>query len=211
MGFNLNLENILYMKIMYKDASGNFCPIKSAIKSINEKEMLICSKYIANLEIEVPQEIMLSIICNDGLYKTKAQLRRLENEEPYAFWFVQTPQGLEYQQNREYFRIIADYECIYSLKNGDNLKEIFTKTINISANGVSIFSEEYAVSTQDAVLLININGRKIQTKVKFIRSEKIDDCYKLSFKFTDMNENDRDFISQTCIKKQLEDRRNALM
>ena len=88
-------------------------------------------KYIANLEIEVPQEIMLSIICNDGLYKTKAQLRRLENEEPYAFWFVQTPQGLEYQQNREYFRIIADYECIYSLKNGDNLKEIFTKTINI--------------------------------------------------------------------------------
>lgn len=211
MSFNLNLENILYMKIMYKDIYGDFCPVKSAIKSINEKEMLICSKYIENLQIEFPQEIMLSIICNDGLYKTKATVRRMEKEEPYIFWFVETPQGLEYQQNREYFRIVAEYDCIYSLKTGENVEEIFSKTVNISANGVSITAEEYAVSNQDAALLININGRKIQTKIKFIRSDKIDDGYKLSFKFTDISEGDRDFISQTCIKKQLEDRRNALM
>ena len=211
MSFNLNLENILYMKIMYKDIYGDFCPVKSAIKSINEKEMLICSKYIENLQIEFPQEIMLSIICNDGPYKTKATVRRMEKEEPYIFWFVETPQGLEYQQNREYFRIVAEYDCIYSLKTGENVEEIFSKTVNISANGVSITAEEYAVSSQDAALLININGRKIQTKIKFIRSDKIDDGYKLSFKFTDISEADRDFISQTCIKKQLEDRRNALM
>ena len=211
MSFNLNLENILYMKIMYKDIYGDFCPVKSAIKSINEKEMLICSKYIENLQIEFPQEIMLSIICNDGLYKTKATVRRMEKEEPYIFWFVETPQGLEYQQNREYFRIVAEYDCIYSLKTGENVEEIFSKTVNISANGVSITAEEYAVSNQDAALLININGRKIQTKIKFIRSDKIDDGYKLSFKCTDISEADRDFISQTCIKKQLEDRRNALM
>lgn len=211
MGFNLNLENILYMKIMYKDIYGDFCPVKSAIKSINEKEMLICSKYIENLQIEFPQEIMLSIICNDGLYKTKAKVRRMEKEEPYIFWFVETPQGLEYQQNREYFRIVAEYDCIYSLKTGENVEEIFSKTVNISANGVSIIAEKYAVSNQDAALLININGRKIQTKIKFIRSDKIDDGYNLSFKFTDISENDRDFISQTCIKKQLEDRRNALI
>lgn len=211
MSFNLNLENILYMKIMYKDIYGDLCPVKSAIKSINEKEMLICSKYIENLQIEFPQEIMLSIICNDGLYKTKATVRRMEKEEPYIFWFVETPQGLEYQQNREYFRIVAEYDCIYSLKTGENVEEIFSKTVNISANGVSITAEEYAVSNQDAALLININGRKIQTKIKFIRSDKIDDGYKLSFKFTDISEADRDFISQTCIKKQLEDRRNALM
>ena len=38
-----------------------------------------------------------------------------------------------------------------------------------------------------------------------------DDGYKISFMFKEISENNRDFISQVCIKKQLEEKRNSIL
>lgn len=210
MMFNFNLEEIKYIKITYKNNESTFCTTKAGVKKLDKKEILACGKFENGLDILTPQEVTLSIICNDGLYKTNAQLKSVENDEPYVFFTLETPNGAEYEQNREYFRVNANFECIYKFYDNGNLKEYKAITADISANGVSIILINPITTGINPELSININNRYVQTPVRYIRSEKFDKGYKLSFAFTNLSEADRDYISQACIQKQIEQRRKLL-
>ena len=208
MKFNLNLEDIKYIKILYKDNNGSPCTHKAAIKSVTEKEFLICGKFEDDLRIAAPQEVTLSIVCNDGLYRTKTKLKYTYNEEPYVFFALEVPQGLEYQQNREYFRVAADYECVYTVET-TNRREYKSHVCDISANGVSIILPFHDVA-DEAEIEISFDEIKIAAGIRYVRSEKVDEGYKLSFTYSAISNLDRDFIAQICIKKQIEQKRNAL-
>lgn len=210
MKFSFKLEEIKYVKIAYRDSEGFIENIKAAIKEINEREIIACAKFNEGLDIEVPQEVDFSVICNDGIYKTKTILKSAENDEPYVFFILETPIGIEYQQNREYFRVPVKYSCIYKVKDGSKTQEYQTETADISANGISIILPNHIISENLAEITVNIDGIQILTKARYIRSEKIDSGYRLSFSFVSISELDRDYISQVCIKKQLEQRRNSI-
>ena len=210
MKFNLNLEDIKYVKILYQDRENKPCSVKAAIKSFTGTEILCCAKFEESLYIKTPQEITLSFVCLEGLYRTKTVLQRVENDEPYTFFSVAPPQNLEYQQNREYFRVEIALDCIYSYESGGEFINIDTRTTDISANGVSIITPNIEINTGEAYLNISVFNKKIKTKVKFIRSEKVDSGYKISFSYKDITERDRDLISQICIQKQLEEKRKHL-
>ena len=42
------------------------------------------------------------------------------------------------EQNREYFRVSANFACTYLYEVGESITEYEAKTCDISANGVSI-------------------------------------------------------------------------
>lgn len=210
MKFNLNLEDIKYIKILYRDRNDSPCTSKGAIKSVNEREIIACAKFEDGLSIVTPQEVTLSVICNDGLYRTKTKLKSIDNADPYIFFVLETPHGLEYQQNREYFRVPLKCECKYTVTTEDKIKEYTTHTIDISANGVSIFLPVHEVTENESNIELSINNIKIESKIKYVRSEKVENGYRLSFTFTRISNLDRDFISQVCIKKQLEQKRNSV-
>lgn len=211
MKFNFKLEDIKYVKILYKDKSSTPCITKAGLKKIDEREIFACGKFEDGLEIDTPQEITLSFICNDGLYRTKTILKSVENDEPYTFFTLNTPQGIEYEQNREYFRVLAKYDCIYKVLVDGVAVEYNSKTVDISANGVSILLPKHIISERNSELYIIINNKPFRTKIKFVRSEKVNEGYKISFTYVDISEQDRDFISQICLKKQLEQRRNSIV
>lgn len=210
MKFNLNLEDIKYVKIVYRNSEDHPCTTKAALKRANEHEFLACAKFEEGLDIETPQEITLSIICNDGLYRTRTILKSIENEEPYTFFVLNPPNGIEYQQNREYFRIPASFVCRFSAWTKDGEVDVETKTCDISANGVSVEMKENILPVGDSDLSIEINGITIKTRVRYVRTEVISDGYRHSFFFTNISNTDRDYISQVCIKKQLEQKRNSM-
>lgn len=207
MKFNLNIDEIKYAKILCKDILDNPFSLRGAIKSINDREILFCSKFEQIPKLTTPQEVTLSIIYSDGLYRTKTILKSLYQEEPYIFCPLEAPQGLEYQQNREYFRIASSFNAKYYVKSQDKFIDFDVKTCDISANGVSILLGMHIISEEDSRLVIYINDRKIETRIRYIRSEKVEDGYRISFAFEKMDEADRDFISQVCIKQQLDERR----
>lgn len=210
MKFSFKLEEIKYVKLAYRDCEGFIENTRAAIKEINEKEILACAKFADGLDLDLPQEIDFSVICNDGLYKTKTILKSIEKDEPYVFFTLETPVGIEYQQNREFFRVPVKYKCVYKTNINNETKELSVITYDISANGVSIELPNHIISENLSELTINIDGIQIATKVKYIRSEKINEGYKISFAFVGISESDRDYISQVCIKKQLEQRRKSL-
>ena len=210
MKFAFNIEDIKYAKILYRNKDASYSNTRVGIKRFDEREILACSKFEDGLDINVPQEVSLSIICNDGIYKTKTTLKNVSNEEPYAFFTLATPLGIEYEQNREYFRVNAQYKCKYKLVNDDAVEEYEAYTVDISANGISIVLPQHKISENSAGLIIDINNRIIETKVRYVRSERINNGYKISFTYTKISENDRDYISQTCIQKQIEARRSSL-
>lgn len=210
MKFNFNIDDIRYIKISYKDINGEAHSIKAGIKNINEREITACSKFENELEIETPQEITLNIVCKEGLYKTKTILKSVENDEPYAFFFLNTPQGFEYQQNREYFRVPINMDCVYSIRQDDELVRINAKTVNLSANGICICVPKPLVTEQDAYVSFSAGAKNIETRIRFIRSEKTNEGYNMSFAYVNISETDRDLISQICIKKQLEQKRSSL-
>ena len=209
MKFNFKLEEIKYGKILCKDKNDNPYSRKLAIKSVNETEIIACARYEEEIGIEAPQEATLSIICSDGLYRTKTTLKSIEKDEPYVFFSFKTPQGIEYEQNREYFRVPVDFNCIYKIRENGNVKEFNVRTADISASGISIVVPMLVVS-ELADIVIALSGKLVQASVRYVRSEKVSDGYRLSFAYTKISETDRDYISQVCLQKQLEERRNSL-
>lgn len=207
---NMNPEDIKYVKILYQDSEEKACSVRAAIRSITKTEIMCCAKFEDGLHIKTPQDVTFSIVCTEGLYRTKTVLRKVENDEPYTFFFLIPPASLEYRQNREYFRVALALKCVFSYKLNDEIINIQTQTADISASGVSVILPQCEIGSEDAWLSITVNNRQVKTKVKYIRDEKIDSEYKISFRFTEISESDRDLISQICIKKQLEDRRKNL-
>ena len=208
MKFNLSIDNINYLKILYANKDGNPVSVKAAIKKIGESEIIACLKYENDLNIRTPQPITLSIICSEGLYRTRSVLKSYVCEAPYVFLHIETPESLEYQQNREYFRIPVSYNCAYYVKNNGQPATFTTTTTDISANGVSIILPVHVFSEEDAEIEMMVEEKLISAKIQYIRSEKISDGYKLSFRYTDISDKDKDYISQVCIKQQLENKRN---
>ena len=208
MGFKVKIEDIKYVKICYKTLSSTFCNAKIGIKSMNEKEIIACGKFENSLDIDTPQQINMSIVCNDGLYKTKTNLLSFTNEVPYTFFKIETPQSIEYEQNREYFRVPADFDCIYKIP--ETSKEYRAKTVDLSANGISITLPTHEISENNVEIYLLINNKKIEIQARYVRSERIKDGYKISFAYQKISESDRDFISQICIQKQLQERRRHL-
>lgn len=205
MKFNLNLDNINYIKIVYKDKSGTVCCTKAAIKNMNEREIFACAKFEDNLFLDTPQEVSLSFVCENGLYRTSTTLKSIENDAPYIFFVMKTPVGIEYQQNREYFRVKMDEDAIISFDK----ETIPCKIHDISANGVRLILLRKVEIPEEADLDLLFAPKGIKTKAKFIRFDNEDNVPKVSFEFLGMTDSDRDFISQKCIQKQLEYKRSS--
>ncbi len=205
MQFNLNLENIKYTKIVYKDREENVHFLKAAIRSMSENELYACAKFEDGLDIETPQEVSVSFICENGLYRTNTILKSIENAEPYVFLTLKTPQGLEFQQNREYFRVRMEENVIMTFSD----TVISCKTFDLSANGVRLKLEKYMHFPENVMLDILFTPKNIKTKAKFVRIDDEEGILKASFNFVHLDENSRDIISQKCIRKQLENKRNS--
>lgn len=207
MKFNLNFENINYIKIVYKNRDDETCCTKAAIKRIGEREIFACAKFDEGINIQTPQDVTLSFICDNGLYRTNTVLKFIEPDEPYVFFTLKTPDELEFQQNREYFRVKLT-ESAYIIHNG---KIIPCKTCDISANGVRLILPEQINDLDEVVIDILFKPKDVRAKAKYVRTDDEDGIIKTSFQFIDLPESDVDIISQKCIQKQLEAKRNILM
>ena len=207
MKFNLNLDSINYIKIVYKNHNGFTCCTKAAIKYMGEREITACAKFDYGLLIDTPQDVMLSFVCDNGLYRTTTVLKYISNEEPYIFFTLSTPSGLEYQQNREYFRVGMKEDVLLCFEG--NI--IPCKTHDLSASGVRLVLAEKIDIPENVVIDMLFKPKSVKAKAKFIRYDDEDDVLKASFKFIGLPESEVDIISQICIQKQLEYKRNSLM
>ena len=211
MKFNLSLNGRNYIKIVYKDNNDVTHCKKAAIKQMGEREIFACAKFEEECSIKTPQEVMLSFICDNGLYRTTTTLKFIEINEPYVFFALKTPQGLEYQQNREYFRVRLREDAILSFKeNGKNII-LPCKTHDISANGVRLELERKIDTIEPVIIDLLFSPKSVKAKAELVRTDNDDGIYKASFHFLNLPEADVDIISQICIQKQLEYKRNSLM
>jgi c-di-GMP-binding flagellar brake protein YcgR len=211
MKFNLNIDNINYVKITYKDNEGFSHCTKAAIKRMNEREIFACAKFEDGLRVTVPQDVELNIASENGLYKANTQLKFIKNEAPYVFFTLKTPENMDYQQNREYFRVKLSENATISFGEGENIKHISCETYDISANGVRLIIDDNTAFPEEVLLTLYLPAKTITTEAKFIRNDREDNIIKASFSFNSLKDSDMDYISQICFKKQLETRRKNLM
>ena len=211
MKFNLNLENINYIKITYKDRNDFSHCIKASVKSISQRELYVCAKYEEELNIPTPQEVGLSLACEDGLYTSKTTLKSIEFKEEYIFLSLQTPENTDYKQDREYFRVKLEENAIISYLEGEKTKSLNTKTYDISANGVRLILEKPITFPEDVQIEFHFPNRIVHTLAKYVRSDVDDKILKASFSFVDLSVSDADYISQICIQQQLQQRKNKFL
>ncbi len=212
MKLNLNAENINYIKITYKDNNSFSHCIKASVKSINSIDIIACIKTEERLYIKTPQEIELGIAGDNGLFKANSVLKYTDWQEPYEFLGIKIPDDAEFFQNREYFRVKTEQSAEIILESDDNnLKKILCKTHDLSANGVCLVLDRLYDFPEDAKLKIRFPEREVITKAKYIRSDEDDGIVKVSYEFNELSSQDMDFISQVCLKIQLENKRKTLM
>lgn len=210
MQFNLAFENINYIKISCKDKFNNPWIVKAAIKRMDSREIFACAKFEDSLILKTPQDIELSIACSDGLYYCNTTLTYVQIDAPYLFFAIKAPETMEHRQQREYFRVKMNNEASISYLVADKLQRKTCKIYDISANGVRLATDNIISDIQEATINISLAQRTITAKAKYTRCDNEDDILKMAFQFTEILENDRDFISQQCIKQQLENKRNSI-
>lgn len=211
MNFDINIENVNYLKINYKDKNNFTHCIKSAVRFIGETEILASIKYEENFNIAVPQEIELSIACDNGLYKTIATLKRIEFEGSYILFSIKKPSEMDFVQNREYFRVKVQENANISFTKNEQKINISALTYDLSAKGVRIELDENIKFPEKVTISLCFQTKIINVNAHYIRTDMEDDIIKASFQFIDIAETDLDYISQICFKKQLEERRKNLM
>ena len=203
MKLNFNLDSISYLKIEYMN-NNNLDTIKLALKEKLENEFIAIAEDGDYKNVETPQKVSLTFVCDDGAYKTTATLQEIKNQEGTNYFVIENPETLDYQQNREYYRILANYDCIYTIDTGNDIESFNATTYDISAGGVSIITKENIIPTRETQIVIFLQDRDLKAHLKFVRCEAHeDDNYKLSFIFTDLGERDYKLLTDFCIKKQL--------
>lgn len=206
MSFNLNPDSINYIKITYKDKDNAAICTKAVIKRIGEREIFSCAKFEDDIDIQTPQDVALSFVCDNGLYTTLTTLKFIDNKPPYVFFTLRTPDELEYHQSREFFRVKADESAILNIDGNIMISKIY----DVSAKGVRLVVPQKVEAYDNVIIEMMFNAGSVKTRTKFIRFDDEDGILKASFEFVEIPENDVDFISQVCIKKQLEyKRKNA--
>ena len=173
------------------------------LKEKTENKFIAVIKDAKYAKITTPQNVSIGFVCNDGLYTTKADLIDVYTENEYTCFEILNPKSLDYQQNREYYRVLAEYDCIYTVY-GDYENESYSAvTYDISAGGVSIVLPENAISIDECSLVIMFPDGDLKSHLKFMRCEAFDNNYKLSFEFTDLSERDYDRLKKMCVNKQI--------
>ena len=211
MKFNLNTENINYVKITYKDNNDFAHCIKAAVRLITERELLACIKIEEIPDIKIPQEVSLGIACDNGLYKTKTILKKIEEDPPYLLFSMEKPDEMEYQQQREYFRVKLQEDVTIEFESDGKEVKYSALTYDISANGVRVELDKDFAFPKDVRVLLFFPQKTIDVNALYIRSDDEDQVKKASFRFNDISQSDLDYISQVCFQKQLEERRKNLM
>lgn len=212
MKFNLNAENINYVKITYKDSKAFTHCIKAAVRFIGEYELLACVKTEEDLNIVTPQEVSIGIACDNGLYKADTTLKKVEKEdESYILFSLRKPEDTEYQQKREYFRVKIHESITVIFEQNEEVIKYPAITYDISANGVRIELDKNMTFPKDVRLLLFLPDKTVDVKAQYIRSDDEDQITKAAFRFKDIPQADLDYISQVCFRKQLEERRKNLL
>ena len=210
MNFNINLENINYIKIVYKDRNGDTHSTKATIKTLGEREIYACTKKEEGISINTPQDIMLSFISNNGIYRTSTTLKYIVFEEPFLYFAMKSPEGMNYEQNREYFRVKSSETVVITYTKDDSICTVSCKSHDISATGIMVELDSEIDFPEDVSLKIIFDDREIKTEAKFIRIGREDDKINAAFSFINLAETSMDFISKKCIQKQIEEKRNKL-
>ncbi len=205
MQLSFNLENIKYLKLKYKEG-GRVKNIQLALKEKQENNFIAVIDADKVSYTETPQQIAIDFITTDGLYSTETTLKEVKKDDEYAYFVIGNPTSLDYQQNREYYRVISKNDCIYTVDKGGSVESYDTVTYDISAGGVSIIMEEIAISQEETSIVIFTPGRDIKSHLNFVRCEIFDkDKYKLSFEFTDLSDVDYEILHKLCLEQQLHD------
>ena len=207
MKFNLDIEKVNYLKIVYHDNDGFSHYIKTAIKKLTERDIFACAKIEEDLFIKTPQDVDLSFITDNGVYKTISNLKYIEKEEPYIFFTIQTPQEVDYVQSREYFRVLLNEDVLISYIDNGEIKRVSAKTHDISANGIRIIVDNDINFPKEVLMNILFPKHNVDVKARYVRKDYEDSLIMASFYYLDLEEIDMDFISQVCIKKQIEEKR----
>lgn len=206
MKFNLKSESINYIKILYNDNEDFTHCTKASVKRIDEHEIFACSRFDEGLYLKTPQDVSVSFVCENGLYRAKTVLKYVQNEEPYTFFSLKTPEEIEYQQNREYFRVKMEEDVLLSFDHN----VIPCKIYDISANGIKLKLDKEIELPEDVHINILFQPHNIEAQAKFVRIDKYEESFLVSLSFIDLSEHDRDKISQKCFQIQLEHKRNSV-
>lgn len=203
MKLNFNLEDIKYLRLEYNQ-DGKDVSTKLALKEKRENDFIALIPADNTFSIVPPQKMALTFVCDDGLYKTKVTVKDVVKDEDYYYIIIDNPDTLDYQQNREYYRILVEYECIYTVETSDGIESFNAVTYDISAGGVSIITTENIVPTRETSLVIFMPERDLKTHLQFVRCEALERGeYKLSFIFTDLTDKDFQMLADLCVKKQI--------
>lgn len=203
MKINFNLETIEFIQIECLNDKGEEQKIRLALKEKRENDFVAITETEEMFCIDTPKEVTLSLVSNNNLYKTTTTLKELYRCNEYLNFIIQNPETLDFQHNREFYRVPAQFDCIYTIDTDEGVESFNAETYDISAGGVSIVTDINVIPTRETSIVIFMPDRELKAYLKFVRCDAFENKYKLSFIFLEIKPQDLEMLEQYCITKQL--------
>ena len=100
---------------------------------------------------------------------------------------IQNPETLDFQHNREFYRVPAQFDCIYTIDTDEGVESFNAETYDISTGGVSIITNVNIIPTRETSIVIFMPDRELKAYLKIVRCDVFEGKYKLSFMFFFIN------------------------
>lgn len=215
------IKELAKINIGFEDTKGNFYSLKSYIKRIEGKYILIDKPSQDGVIYSVPTDQMINISINakdGGVYLGESKVLDQETSALSGLW-ISYPHSVQHIQRREYFRVPLEFEAeiiLYrdSSRRFKQIKRIILK--DISGSGFSYISEKQLDPHHDAKCKIYLNDgpEPIISMCKNIYSKQTkvqgENKYLNAFIFDDIKEKDLEKIIKIGFKYQIELKKKGL-
>ena len=183
----VEIWNLVFTEL-YQDEEGNQSPLEH--KNVDtgmglERITMVCQGVASTFETDLLRPILDKVSEMSGVPYKKSEKTDIS------------------------LRIITDHARCVSFLISDGV--IPAKIYDISANGIRLELDKDIKIPESVTLDIQLPPKSIKTSAKYIRTEDEDNILKASFFFINLPEASRDIISQKCIQKQLENKRNSII
>jgi c-di-GMP-binding flagellar brake protein YcgR len=177
--------------------------------------------------VEKGTVVKVAMFCTNGVFVFNTEVIDTEDNFPYLFWYLKSPEKFEVRQQREFYRTRFNLKTTLTIIFNNGEKLLYQgNTFDISGSGASLLVslgsenadivELLAKSTiknyAKIGLCLHFNERSINTKVEFVHKRLLNENKKFTvyaFKFSRISPTDSEFITKQCFSKQLQEQNKS--
>ena len=209
------LKKSTKFELIYINSEGKQILFDSEIIDIKDDKILITYPKSRTESFDIVNQyerLNVVVYTEDGVLTSNVNVLKKEHGADKNT-YISFPYNNQFCQRREDTRIPMHVDFELNISDGDNIVGMYSlKTKNISGKGIACITAEPLIDFNNAEILLKINENEINATCRKVYSKELSLNGQINYingiAFTEISQNDINYIVKQCLKFQLDSKRN---